>query len=78
MPELRVVESGICGTWRGFGRWVERFGGFRLPLGYGVVLGFEMQGFCRLDREFLRLKNDGFRVNVQGGWMASSGERRFR
>jgi len=25
MPELRVVESGICRGGGGFGRWVERF-----------------------------------------------------
>ncbi len=27
MPKLRVVESGICDAWRGFGRGVERFVG---------------------------------------------------
>ena len=31
MPKLRVVALRICGTWRGFWRWVERFVGFALP-----------------------------------------------
>jgi len=42
MPKLRVVALRICGAWRGFGRWVERFVGFGLcfglRFGYGVFL----------------------------------------
>ena len=42
MPKLRVVESRICRGSDGFGRGVEPFVGFGLPLGCGVVfaLGF--------------------------------------
>ena len=43
MPTLRVVESGICGAWRGFGRWVEGFVGFGVPVGYGVVFALWVQ-----------------------------------
>ena len=28
-----------------FGRWVEPFGGFGLPVGCGVFLGWEVKGF---------------------------------
>ncbi len=47
MPKLRVVESGICDTWRGFGRGVERFcevGSNGFGLGDAGVLGFRGKG----------------------------------
>ncbi len=47
MPELRVVVSRICRAERGFGRWVERFVGFGLPVGYGVVFALDA-GFLGL------------------------------
>ena len=56
MPELRVVALRICGTWRGFGGWVERFGGFGLPVGCGVSLGVGLSGFVRLVRVVLGQK----------------------
>ncbi len=37
MPKLRVVESAIYCAERGFGRGVERFVCFGLPVGCGVV-----------------------------------------
>ncbi len=42
MPTLRVVESRICRGSGGFGRSVERFGGFSL--------GAEVGGFVRAVR----------------------------
>ncbi len=45
VPKLRVVEARVCRGSGGFGRGVEPFVGFGLPLGCGVVLAMEMSGF---------------------------------
>ncbi len=47
MLKLRVGVSWICGGSGGFGRWVEPFVGFGLPLGCGVVLGRGVNGLFR-------------------------------
>ncbi len=45
MRKLRVVEARSCRGSGAFGRGVEPFVGFGLPLGCGVVLGAEVKGF---------------------------------
>ena len=44
MAKLRVVEARNFDGIAGFGRGVERFVGFGLPVGCGVVLGAEIKG----------------------------------
>ncbi len=42
VPKLRVVGSRICKGGGGFGRKVEPFVGFGLPLGYGVFFALRV------------------------------------
>ncbi len=62
MPKLRVVGSRICRAERGFGRSIERFGGFWF--GRGV------ERFCEAG-------SSGFRPEMNGlfVWVSASGER---
>ena len=48
MPKLRVVELRICDAWREFGRWVEPFVSFGLPLGYSVFFAMPDAGHFAL------------------------------
>ena len=68
MPKLPAVECRICNAGGGFGRGVESFVGFGLPVGCGVVLGAEIKGLCRrVAADFRRRMGGGLGFGLRLG-----------